>query len=113
MAEALVATVGRLAPGSSQRLKPFDLLPPRCDFRTYRVEASKGDRLAEKIQDLHAMLDIILAEDVSPSSSGGGMLTKREKGLLDRVLYETYRSVGSTGDPRTRHRQPPLLSQPY
>ena len=113
LAEALGGTVVRLAPGSAQRLNPFDLLPPRCDFRTYLVEASKGDRLAEKIQDLHAMLDIILAEDVSPSSSGGGMLTKREKGLLDRALYETYRQVGISGDPRTHHRQPPLLHQLY
>src|SRR6266567_2536877 len=113
LAEALGGTVVRLAPGSAQRLNPFDLLPPRCDFRTYLAEASKGDRLAEKIQDLHAMLDIILAEDVSTSSSGGGMLTKREKGLLDRALYETYRRVGISGDPRTHHRQPPLLHQLY
>ncbi len=113
LAEALGGTVVRLAPGSAQRLNPFDLLPPRCDFRTYLVEASKGDRLAEKIQDLHAMLDIILAEDVSPSSSGGGMLTKREKGLLDRALYETYRRVGISGDPHTHYRQPPLLHQLY
>jgi Helicase HerA, central domain len=113
LAEALGGTVVRLAPGSAQRLNPFDLLPPRCDFRTYLVEASKGDRLAEKIQDLHAMLDIILAENVTPSSSGDGMLTKREKGLLDRALYETYRQVGITGDPRTHHRQPPLLHQLY
>ena len=49
LAEALGGTVVRLAPGSAQRLNPFDLLPPRCDFRTYLVEASKGDRLAEKI----------------------------------------------------------------
>ena len=59
------------------------------------------------------MLDIILAEDVTPSSSGGGMLTKREKGLLDRALYETYRKAGISGDPRTHHRQPPLLHQLY
>jgi hypothetical protein len=112
LAVALGGIVVRLAPGSAQRLNPFDLLPPRCDFRTYLVEASKGDRLAEKIQDLHAMLDIILAEDVTASSSGG-MLTKREKGLLDRALYETYRRAGITGDPRTHHRQPPLLHQLY
>ena len=59
------------------------------------------------------MLDIILAEDVTAASSGGGMLTKREKGLLDRALYETYRQVGISGDPRTHHRQPPLLHQLY
>jgi hypothetical protein len=59
------------------------------------------------------MLDIILADDVTVSSSGGGMLTKREKGLLDRALYETYRMVGITGDPRTHQRHPPLLYQLY
>src|SRR4249919_1169974 len=90
----------RLSERSENWPLAFDLLPPRCDFRTYLVEASKGDRLAEKIQDLHAMLDIILAEDVTASSSGGGMLTKREKGLLDRALYETYRKAGISGDPR-------------
>jgi hypothetical protein len=113
LAEALGGTVVRLAPGSMHKLNPFDLLPPRFDFGTYLVEASKGDRLAEKIQDLHAMLDIILAEDAIASSSGGGMLTKREKGLLDRALYETYRRVGITGDPRTHQRHPPLLYQLY
>ena len=59
------------------------------------------------------MLDILLAEDVSPSSSGSGMLTKREKGLLDRGLYETYSRAGITGDPRTHRRQPPLLRDLY
>jgi hypothetical protein len=113
LAEALGGTVVRLAPGSVHRLNPFDLLPPRCDFRTYLLEANKGDRLAEKIQDLHTMLDIILADEVTVSSSGGGMLTKREKGLLDRALYETYRKVGITGDPRTHQRHPPLLYQLY
>jgi hypothetical protein len=41
------------------------------------------------------------------------MLSKREKGLLDRTLYETYRRVGITGDPRTHQRHPPLLYQLY
>ena len=113
LAEALGGTVVRLAPGSVQRLNPFDLLPPRCDLSVYLREASRGDRLAEKIQDLHAMLDILLAEDVSPSSTGLGMLTKREKGLLDRGLYETYSRAGITGDPRTHRRQPPLLRDLY
>jgi len=113
LAQALGGTVVRLAPGSGQRLNPFDLLPPRCDLNVYLREASKGDRLAEKIADLHAMLDILLAEDVSPTSSGLGMLTKREKGLLDRGLYETYHRAGITGDPRTHHRQPPLLRDLY
>ena len=113
LAGALGGTVVRLAPGSPHHLNPFDLLPPRCDFRAYLQEASRGDRLAEKIQDLHAMLDILLAEDASPSTAGLGMLSKREKGLLDRVLYEAYRVAGISSDPRTHRRHPPLLCDLY
>jgi type IV secretory pathway VirB4 component len=113
LAQALGGTVVRLAPGSDQRLNPFDVLPPSCDPGTYLREARKGDRLAEKISDLHAMLDILLAEYSASSLSGGGMLSKREKGLLDRALYETYRRVGITSDLRTHHRQPPLLRDLY
>jgi hypothetical protein len=112
-AEALGGTVVRLAPGSVHRLNPFDLLPPRCDFQTYLAQASSGDRLAEKILDLHAMLDILLAEDASPAVPGSGMLTKREKGLLDRALYDAYLQEGITRDPRTHYRHPPLLCDLY
>jgi hypothetical protein len=112
-AEALGGTVVRLAPGSLQRLNPFDLLPPRCDFRTYLAQAGRGDRLAEKVLDLHAMLDILLAEDASPAVPGSGILSKREKGLLDRALYEAYLQEGITTDPRTHHRPPPLLCDLY
>ncbi len=113
LCEALGGTVVRLAPGSLQRLNPFDLLPPRCDFRTYLAQAGGGDRLAEKILDLHAMLDILLAEDASPAVPGSGMLSKREKGLLDRALYDAYLQEGITSDPRTHHRPPPLMCDLY
>jgi hypothetical protein len=113
LCEALGGTVVRLAPGSVHRLNPFDLLPPRCDFQTYLAQAGGGDRLAEKILDLHAMLDILLAEDASPAVPGSGMLSKREKGLLDRALYEAYLQEGITSDPRTYHRPPPLLCDLY
>ncbi len=113
LAEALGGTVVRLAPGSLHHLNPFDVLPPRCDLSVYLREASRGDRLAEKIADLHAMLDILLAEDTSPTSTGLGMLTKREKGLLDRALYEVYQRAGITSDPRTHSRKPPLLRDLY
>jgi hypothetical protein len=113
LAEALGGTVVRLAPGSVHRLNPFDLLPPRCDFRTYLTQAGSGDRLAEKVLDLHAMLDILLAEDASPAVPGSGMLSKREKGLLDRALYDAYLQEGITSDPRTHHRPPPLLCDLY
>jgi hypothetical protein len=113
LAEALGGTVIRMAPGSAQHLNPFDLLPPRCELTTYQREARKGDRLAEKIQDLHAMLDIMLADELTTQPSGSGTLSKREKGLLDQALYETYRKVGITADPRTHDRQPPLLRDLY
>jgi type IV secretory pathway VirB4 component len=113
LCEALGGTVVRLAPGSLQRLNPFDLLPPRCDLHTYLAQASRGDQLAEKILDLHAMLDILLAKDASPTLSGSGMLTKREMGLLDRALYEAYLQKGITSDPRIHHRHPPLLCDLY
>lgn len=113
LAEALGGTVVRLAPGSIHHLNPFDLLPPRCDVHTYLAQESSGDRLAEKIVDLHAMLDILLAEDTSPAVPGSGMLSKREKGLLDRALYEAYLQEGITSDPRTHHRPPPLLCDLY
>jgi hypothetical protein len=115
LAEALGGTVVRLAPGSMQRLNPFDLLPPGCEMPHYLHQVSKGDRLAEKIQDLHALLDLLLAEEIPPAAPGAlaGMLTKREKGLLDRALYETYQKAGITSDPRTHHRPPPLLHDLY
>jgi hypothetical protein len=113
LCEALGGTIVRLAPGSLQRLNPFDLLPPHCDFRTYLATASRGDRLAEKMLDMHAMLDILLAEDASPAVPGSGMLTKREKGLLDRALYDAYLQEGITSDPRTHYRSPPLLCDLY
>src|SRR5258707_14331235 len=55
------------------------------------------------------MMNIMLAEEVTACASGSGMLTKREKGLLDRALYETYGRAGISGDLRTHNRQPPLL----
>ncbi len=65
-----------------------------------------GDLLAEKVQSLHALLDLMLA-DRTPSGAAG--LSQREKGLLDRCLYETYRRAGITSDHRTHNRPAPLL----
>jgi Helicase HerA, central domain len=110
LAQALGGNVARIAPGSEQHLNPFDLLPAGCDFQAYLREARRGDRLAEKVQDLQALLDIMLADYVP---SGSTPLSKREKGLLDRALYETYRKVGITPDPRSHYHQPPLLRDLY
>ncbi len=111
LATALGGQIVRIAPGSRQHLNPFDLLPAGCDFQAYLREARRGDRLAEKVQDLHALLDIMLAETLP--TSGGTPLSKREKGLLDRALYETYRKVGIATDPRTHYCAPPLMRDLY
>jgi type IV secretory pathway VirB4 component len=102
LAAALGGTVIRIAPGSEHHLNPFDLLPPGCELDTYLEEVKHMDRLAEKIQDLHSLLDLMLADQ-------GTLLGMREKALLDRALYEVYRRVGISPDPRTHYHQPPLL----
>ena len=100
----------RLAPGSEQHLNPFDLLPAGTNLAAYVQDRSRGDRLADKVQALHALFDIMLAD----RGPGGVItLTAREKGLLDRALYETYRQKGITSDPRTHGRQAPLLGNLY
>ena len=100
----------RLAPGPNQHLNPFDLLPAGANLAAYVQDRSRGDRLADKVQALHALFDIMLA-DRGPG--GVNTLTAREKGLLDRALYETYRQQGITADPRTHGRQAPLLGKLY
>ncbi len=52
----------RVAPGSRQHINPFDLLPQGTDFAAYLADRSRGDRLAEKVQSLHALLDLMLAD---------------------------------------------------
>ena len=106
LCQALGGDYVRLAPGSDQHLNPFDLLPHGTDIEAYIQDRSRGDRLADKVQALHALFDIMLA-DRGPG--GVTTLTAREKGLLDRAIYETYRKVGITADPRTHDRQVPLL----
>ena len=102
LAKKMGGTIVRLAAGSEHHLNPFDLIPPGCDFETYLENVKRIDRLAEKIQDLHSLLDLMLADH-------GMVLSTREKALLDRALYEVYRHAGISPDPRTHFHQPPLL----
>ena len=74
------------------------------------VGGDTSDVLAEKVQSLHALLDLMLA-DRGPA--GAASLSQREKGLLDRCLYETYRKMGITADRRTHDRPAPLLRDLY
>lgn len=102
LVEALGGERVALSPSSSCHLNPFDLLPPGCELHGYLSEVGTTDRLAEKILDLHSLLDVLLAE-------AGATLSTREKALLDRCLYETYRRRSISADPRTHFHQPPLL----
>jgi hypothetical protein len=107
-ARALGGEIVRIAPGSEQHLNPFDLLPTDSDLEAYLQESLATDPLAEKMQDLFALLDILLAE-----GSKGETLSKQEKGLLDQALYETYRRKGITEDPWSHQNEPPLLGDLY
>lgn len=102
LAAALGGSVVRIAPGSHHHLNPFDLIPPGCDLPTYLAGVQRSDRLAEKIQDLQSLLDLMLAD-------AGTTLSAREKALLDRALYEVYRRASISADPQTHFHQPPLL----
>jgi hypothetical protein len=95
-----------LAPGSAQRINPFDL--PRVEGDPSLVE--HRDRLADHVQKLHTLLEIMLA-DRTPT--GAGTLKNDEKGLLDRAFYEAYRKVGITADLRTHDRAAPLMRDVY
>ncbi len=101
-AEKLGGTIVRLAAGSEHHVNPFDLVPPGCNVETYLENVKRIDRLAEKIQDLHSLLDLMLADHNT-------VLSAREKSLLDRALYEVYRRVGISSNPQTHYHQPPLL----
>jgi hypothetical protein len=140
---ALAAAVGgqtvRLAAGAEQHLNPFDLPASLSErLQTFPqatqpapaavlTEGGKGDKgeaiaerhlpnreagdlLADKVQSLHALLDLMLA-DRGPTGTAG--LSQREKGLLDRALYEVYRRAGISSDPATHMRPAPLLRDLY
>ena len=106
----LGGTMVRLAPGSPQHLNPFDLLPQGIALTTYLADRARGDRLAEKVQSLHALYDLMLS-DRGPT--GVTVLSVREKGLLDRATYEMYRRKGMTSDPATHGLPAPILPDLY
>ncbi len=123
LCQALGGDYIRLAPGAEQHINPFDLLPAGMDLAAYvadrsldrhvaeqRYLHSRDDRLAEKVQSLHTLFDLMLA-DRGPT--GASMLTSREKGLLDRVCYETYRKFGISADPRTHNLPAPMMRDLY
>jgi type IV secretory pathway VirB4 component len=104
-AAALGGQIIRLAPGSEQHINPFDLPHPPVEALT-PDPTTRGDRLADHIQRLHILLEIMLADH---TPTGGGRLTSEEIGLLDRAFYETYRRAGITSDVSTHEEPTPLL----
>jgi conjugal transfer ATP-binding protein TraC len=92
-----------LAPGSGQSLNPFDLPQALAGEKI-------GDVLATKVQSLHALLELMLA-DRGPR--GAATLTQQERSLLDHALYDTYLRAGITSDRATHDRPPPLLRDLY
>ena len=105
---ALGGQVIRLAPGAVHHINPFDL--PVAPETQQAGATEHGDRLADHVQTLHSLLEIMLA-DRTPDHEG--KLTANEKGLLDRALYECYRKVGITTDRVTHARPAPLLRDLY
>ena len=138
LAEAVGGQTVRLAAGANQHLNPFDLpqsstmllgnataiseLSQPASYYEAEAVASENegeseldpghgeDALADKVQSLHALLDLMLA-DRAPTGTVG--LSQREKGLLDRALYEVYRRAGISSDPATHCRPAPLLRDLY
>ncbi|GER88954.1 hypothetical protein KDW_31160 [Dictyobacter vulcani] len=106
---ALGGQVIRLAPGARHHINPFDL-PYVKREQEHPGGNEHGDRLADHVQRLHSLLEIMLA-DRTPDHVG--KLTANEKGLLDRALYECYRKVGITTDSKTHERPAPLMRDLY
>jgi hypothetical protein len=106
MASALGGQIVRLAPGSADCINPFDLPQVRRDRLI--GAGMRGDNLADHIQRLHALLEIMLAN--RQPSGAPGTLTEEEDSILDLALYATYKKAGITRDPGTHNHLPPLMS---
>ena len=95
--------------GSGYHINPFDLpVPTEIDGEGELGKA--GDPLAETVNTLHGLLDLMLGER---GPNGRAPLTQREKSLLDHALYQTYRQANITSERRTHTLPAPLLRDLY
>jgi hypothetical protein len=97
----------RFAPGTGHRINPFDLYIPQGDA-TPLLE--RGDRLAEKVQSLRELFQIMLARK---SESGILPLEPEVIGFLEQAIFEAYRRVGITSKSNVLDQDPPLLRDVY
>lgn len=105
------STIIRIAPGSDQHINPFDLVGPLGGQAALSLRMRRrGDRLADHVQRLQTLLEIMLA---NRTPSGPVPLTAAEIALLDRAIYATYDQAGITSDPRTHQRLAPLMPDLY
>ncbi|MFL6072443.1 MAG: VirB4 family type IV secretion system protein [Mycobacteriales bacterium] len=91
---ALTSSVGGsyLHLGATEvRLNPLDL--PAS-------ERHRPDALTRRALFLHTFLQVLLGQPLQP----------RERAVLDRAILTCYQQAGITNDPRTWHRQAPILS---
>ena len=87
----------RLVPGNLA-INPFDL---------ERIQQSERNALEEKLQSLLVLFDLLLADKIP------GVLSQREKGLLNRLMTQAYADCGVTADPATHGKEPPNMQMVY
>ncbi len=83
----------------------------------------QNNLLAEKIQSLLTLLELLLADASGLAAAGSGSgnasavgqarLSNREKSLLDQALWITYARAGISADPATYAGQPPVMRDLY
>jgi type IV secretory pathway VirB4 component len=86
----------RLSPGNLA-INPFDL----------EQVQSERNPLEEKLRSLLVLFDLLLADKMP------GMLSQREKGLLNRLMTHIYADQGITADPATHGKEPPNMQMLY
>lgn len=123
VARALGGEFALIAPGSPNKINPFDLHDDYLnidllddaafeeDDKGAREEAFRRARSASlngKVQEITRMVSLKLASD-----SGDAGLSGAEAGYVERAVYECYVERGITRDPATHHYTPPTFRDFY
>lgn len=91
--------------GSYIRLVPGNLaINP---FALDRIQGNERNPLEEKLQSLLVLFDLLLADKVP------GVLSQREKGLLNRLMTQAYADCGITTDIATHGNESPNMQMVY